>query len=126
MVWVTEKSGVKFVCWNELKEDMKKEDAIVLKDGDFVEGISESITEERDKEGELVNVKFKIKTKEFEEPVFIWSNASILRQYQKLGIKEGEVLRFTYRGQYDTQFGKKGNRVELAVDRDEEGDKKKK
>jgi len=116
MPWIEEKSGIKFMCWGKLKDSLDKEDAVVLKEGESLQGKVEHVEFEME-DGEIKAYKFKVKTKEFEEPVLVWSNAAIFRQQQKLKVQQGEEVRFTYNGTYKAKNGKTGHDVTLAVNR---------
>ena len=50
MTWIEEEKGVKFLCWGKLKEGLKKEETIVVKEGESIEGIITRITPQKEKD----------------------------------------------------------------------------
>jgi len=119
MSWIEAKSSIKFLCWGEIKPSIEnEEDAVVVKVGESLDGIIDNIDEMKDKEGNIESYKYRIMTKEHDEPILVFSNASMRRQHESLGLKEGEVIRFTYVKDYKTKKGKPGREIKVEVDRD--------
>lgn len=118
MSWIEAKSGVKFLCWGKIKPSIEnKEDAVVVKIGETLEGIIEDISEQKDEDGDTTSYKYRIKTKDFDEPVIVWSNASIKRQHDFLDLKTTDKIRLTYVKDYKTSHGKPGREIKVEVDR---------
>jgi len=117
MGWIEEEKNIKILCWGKLKDGVDKNDAVVVKEGESIEGVLSQITPVKDEDEEVSQYKYRLKMKDEKKEVVIWSNASIFRQHENLKLKEGEHIRFTYDGQYSTSFGGKGFRVRVAVDR---------
>lgn len=117
MSWIEEESGIKFVQWGKLKKKEDEDVAIVVKQGEHIQGLIERLDEQKDDDGEISQIKYRLKVKGVEEPVILWSNASIIRQHKNLELKEGEEVRFTYVKDYPTQAGNKGREIKVAVNR---------
>jgi len=113
--WLESSSGVKFLCWGELKESIDNpDDAVVVKKGEKLEGIVTSVEEQKDG-SDVVAYKWKIKTKDYDEPVIVWSNASMFRQIQDIGVDTGDVVQLIYQKDYKAKNGKIGRDIKLRV-----------
>ena len=117
MVWTEEENKIKFVCWGKLKDTVDKEQAIVVKMGENISGIIERIDVQKNDDNEVESYKYRLKVKDIEDPVILWSNTAIKRQHESLELKEGEEVRFTYEDDYATPYGQKGRNVRVAVNR---------
>ena len=117
MPWIEEDSNVKFVCWGEKKDKLDEDDCIVVKQGESLEGIILSISENRDANDEVESYKYRLKVKDEEKEVLLWSNAAIKRQQYSLNLVEGEEIRLTYEGDYKAKNGKVGRNIKIAVNR---------
>ena len=116
MAWIEAKSGVKFLCWGKLKDNLDKDDAVVVKENEHIEGLVERLDHLENDQGNM-NYKIRLKTKDIDESVVIWGNAALNRQIEQLEVKEGDKVRLTFEGMYTTNFGGKGYNIRLAVDR---------
>ena len=116
MTWIEEEKGVKFLCWGKLKEGLKKEETIVVKEGEHIEGIITRITPQKEKD-EIKNYQYRLKKKDEDKEIIIWGNAAIFRQHHNLNLVEGDKVRFSFDGMYPTEKGNKGYKVRVAVDR---------
>lgn len=119
MGWIEASSGVKFLCWGkpkEPKEGQTKDDFIVVKQGESITGIIERIKPQTEKD-ETVAYQYFLRTKELDESVIVWSNASIFRQHEQLDLVEGDEVRFTYMKDYPGQGGKVGRDIKVEVNR---------
>lgn len=114
--WIESSMGIKFLCWGELKESIENpDDAVVVKIGGKIQGIIQSIDEQKDKEDNVTAYKMKIKTKEHDVPVLIWSNASLFRQIEEIGIAVGNEVQMIYQKDYPAKGGKIGRDIKLRV-----------
>lgn len=117
MSWQREEPNIKIVQWGKLKHPEQKDMAIVVKMEGSIEGTIENLYEKKGEDGEITEVKFRLDVEGESKPVFLYSNTSILRQYQNLDLKVGEKVRFTYVKDYPTQSGNKGRQIVVEVDR---------
>lgn len=123
MAWVEEKSGIKFVDWGSLKPGHTEEEAVVFEKGKSYEALILRIItiEKKDKNtGDISNdYKFRLKMKDEEKEILLWSNAAIKRQHESLEFQEGEQIEITYVDDYDTEYGKSGRNIRVRVNRKE-------
>jgi hypothetical protein len=116
MSWIEEESGVKFLCWGQLKPSLTENDAITVKIGESIEADILRITETDGDEDK--QYKYRLQIEGEKKPIIMWSNASIKRQQNTLELKEGEHIRLTYIKDYETQFGQKGRQIKVEVNRE--------
>ena len=120
MGWIEEGSKIKFVDWGKLKPEHTNDDAIVIALGETKEAVIMNITqvEKTNNDGEQVfDYKYRLKFKDEDKEVLMWSNAAIKRQQESLDLKEGEQIRITYVKDYKTSFGQTGRDIKIAVNR---------
>ena len=122
MAWLEEESGVKFIAWGKLSSEQKQKanDYLLIKENEPVEALVMrlSMIEKKDKDNKTVfDYKYRLKVKDVDKEVIMWSNANIKRAQENLKIMEGERIRITYCGDYKTKFGKNGRNVKIEVDR---------
>jgi len=114
--WIESSIGVKFLCWGELKKSIENpDDAVVIKIGEKIEGIVTMIEPVKDDDGNIEQYKMKIKSKKYDVPVLVWSNASIKRQIDDIGINEGDEIQLIYEKDYKAKNGKIGRDVKVRV-----------
>ena len=109
---IEEEVNIKFVDWGKLKPEHDKNDIIVIKMGESKEFDITNIVEEKE-DNELKQVKFRLKMDGEEKEILMWSNASILRQYKTLELKEGDHIEVTYVEDYETSYGNKGREIKI-------------
>ena len=115
--WLESSSGVKFLRWGELKPDVENpDDFIVIKKGESIRGIIKQI-DEQILDGDLKAYKWRVETPNCEEPVIIWSNASMFRQIQDIGVNVGDEFMLVYEKDYKSKTGKTGKDIKLRVKR---------
>ena len=132
MGWIEQsKPGVLFVDWGELKEGHKKDENIVVKQGDYIQGIISDIGINN-----RGNRFFRLKTKEHDKEIYLNGSAKLCSQTGYQTDKNGDVLplddqfvdyqvqigdeiRITYFGMYETKSGGKGYDLRVAVNRKE-------
>ena len=117
--WVEEERDIKTVAWVELKDGQNPNDVVLIPIGGKIEAEIESI--EPAKNG----YKFVLKIVGEEKPVWMWTNASIERQHEKLCLEEGERIQIELVKEFETNFGNPGRDVKIRVDRPVEDKKKK-
>jgi uncharacterized protein YbaA (DUF1428 family) len=117
MAWETEESNIKFLNWGEKKPDLDKEQAVVVKKGEELQGIIKKISKDITPDGELTDVRYNLKTKDDDKEILVWCNASMLRQHKSLNIQEGDEIKLKYVDDYETNFGNKGRKITMAVKR---------
>jgi len=112
--WIESSSGVKFLCWGELKKEVDNpDDFVVVKMGEKIQGVIESYDFSRDDDGNISEGKFKLKTKEYEEPLLVWLNASMKRQVDELKLDMGDEIQLLYQKDYKAKNGKIGKDVKI-------------
>lgn len=121
--WVEEKRGVKFLCWETLKDGVDKDDAFVVKDGESFEADILKLDKVDDIEG--IRYKYRLHIEGQDKDVLMWSNAAIARQQENLLLVEGEHIKVSFDGFYSTKYkGKKGRNIRIAVMRNGKKGKK--
>lgn len=118
--WLESDSGVKFLCWGKLKDSMDNpDDAVVVKKGEMLQGIITSIEEVMDKDesgDEYVrDYKWMLKSKDYDVPIMVWSNASMKRQIDDIGVSEGDEVQLIYQKDYKVKGGNTGRDIKLRV-----------
>jgi len=127
MSWIEEESKIKFVDWGKLKPEHTEDDAIVIGMGETKEAVIMKISqvEKTNKDNEIVfDYKYRLKFKDEDKEVLMWSNSAIKRQQESLDLKEGEQIQITYVKDYKTSFGQKGRDIKIAVNRNGKKPKK--
>ena len=110
---------VKFVDWGELGEGHNDEQNIVVKEGEYIEGVINSIN---DNPNYVKTYRLAVKGEEKEVLV---KGCTKLNNEMGYGDKDnivpvvvGDRIRITYYGKYTTKGGTKGYDLRVAVDRD--------
>lgn len=113
--WIEARTGVKFLCWGELKDSIQNpDDAVVIAKGDKIQGLVSKIDEQKDGD-DIVAYKWNLQAKEYDVPIIVWSNASMFKQIQDIGVDVGDEVLMTYIKDYKTKSGKIGKDIKLKV-----------
>lgn len=124
MPWQEQRnSNVKFVDWGELKEGHEKETCIVIKKGEKLQGLINSINQH-----DVFGYIYRLKVKDEELEILVTGSKALNRQMMGTGltdeelekftpVKEGDKVRLTYNGMYTTKSGGKGYDITVAVNR---------
>jgi len=122
MGWIEQtKPNLKFIDWGKLKTGHDKENTLIIKEGENVEGVVTDLRWEND--GKKLR-SIKLKAKDIEEEIFVWANVSLTRELgygddqQVVPVEIGDEIRITFNGMYETASGGKGYDIRVAVNRD--------
>lgn len=114
--WIESDLGVKFLCWDEVKDSIDNpDDAVVVKKGEKIQGIIQNIDTDEDKKGNIKAYKWTLKAKDIDKPVIVWSNASMFRQIQDIGVEVGDEVQLIYQKDYEAKGGNIGRDIKLRV-----------
>lgn len=119
----SEEDKVLFVDWGELKAGHSPETNIVVKEGEYIEGIVKRISD-----NEVYKKILVLKTKEHDKDVMVLGCKSLL---DGLGygdkivepVGEGDLVRIRFDGMYKTKSGGRGYGLTVLVDRPEKKSK---
>jgi hypothetical protein len=120
-----ETGGVILVDWGELKENHDKDNAIVVKENESIEGTITKIGS-----SEKYTHTYRLQVDGYEDDVMLLGNASLNRQMLGVNtkdeynakegfvpVKEGDYVRVTFTGMYKSGKGKPAYGVKVEVKR---------
>jgi len=112
--WKEAGGNILYSCWGKMKKNAENPEKFVVFEKDKpVQGVIEKVNMTREEDGTITDGNFMLKTKEHEDPILVWVNASIKNQIDELDLQEGDEVQVIYSGKYKAKNGKDGNGVKI-------------
>jgi hypothetical protein len=123
--WVEVSSGIKFLCWGELKPSITNpDDAVIVNKGDKIQGIIMKIEPKMikrdDGDEEIDSYMWYLKMKDYDEQVLVWANSSMMKRIDRFAeenivFEVGDEVELHYVKDYKAKNNKMGREVNIRI-----------